>query len=77
MIDFDKLAQKVNLYASPQVSASIDQLLEAWNTWLRAGDDDHERDHVRQDAKARYRAMSILMQAEVGPREIEAAKAQE
>jgi len=77
VIDFDKLAQEVNLHASPQVSASINQLLEAWNAWLRAGDDDHERDHVRQEAEARYRAMFILMQAEVGPREIEAAKAQE
>lgn len=75
MIDFDKLAREVNLYASPRVSGGVDQLVGAWNAWLRARNDDHERDRIRQEAKARYQAMFILMQAEVGPREIEATKA--
>lgn len=72
VIDFDKLAQEVNLYASSRVSAGVDQLVGTWNAWLRAGGDEHERDHARQEAKARYQAMFILMQAEVGPGEIEA-----
>jgi hypothetical protein len=72
VIDFDKLAQEVNLYASPQVSVSIDQLLEAWNAW-RAGDD-HERDHVRQEAKARYRTMFILMQPRLAPGKLKRPK---
>jgi hypothetical protein len=67
VIDFDKLAQEVNLYASPQVSAGIDHLVEAWNAWLRAEGDEHERDDLRQEARTRYRAMFTLMQAEVGP----------
>lgn len=76
MIEFDKLAQEVNLYASSRVSAGIDQLVEAWNDWVRFGDD-REHDQARQDARARYRAMFALMQAEVGPREVEATKVDE
>jgi hypothetical protein len=69
--DFDKLAQEVELYASSRVSAGIDQLVQAWHDWLSAGDTKHGRDHVRQEAKAQYRAMSVLMRAEVGPPQTE------
>jgi hypothetical protein len=72
VLDFDKLAQEVNLFASTEVSATVDHLTEAWNAWLSAGEDD-DRDGVRREARARYRTMFAKMQLEAGPQEIEAA----